>query len=209
MTQADPRAALDALVVRYGESYAALSRMIGRNPAYLQQYARRGSPRHLPERERRLLADYFRVDEAVLGGPAAPSATAGGIAVPRIDVVASAGPGGLLDSDRAAGETIIDPALIRRLRLDPAHLSAITAEGESMLPSVMPGDTLLVDRRDQRLTARGGIYVLRADGVLRVKRVARHGSVVVVTSDTPAYPRVDAAEIDLVGRVVWLSRALG
>ncbi|MFX7984873.1 S24 family peptidase, partial [Acinetobacter baumannii] len=92
------------------------------------------------------------------------------------------GPGGLLDSDRAAGETIIDPALIRRLRLDPAHLSAITAEGESMLPSVMPGDTLLVDRRDQRLTARGGIYVLRADGVLMVKRVARHGSVLVVTS---------------------------
>ncbi|WP_436431105.1 S24 family peptidase, partial [Enterococcus faecium] len=59
---------------------------------------------------------------------------------------------------------MIDPAIIRRLGLDPARLSAITAQGDSMLPTVMPGDTLLVDRGDQRVTARGAIYVLRVDG---------------------------------------------
>lgn len=206
--EADSRSALAALVAQHGESYAALSRLIGRNAAYLQQYVRRGSPRQLPERERRLLADYFRVDEALLGAPSARSGAPSAIAVPRIDAVASAGPGGLLDGDRAAGDVVIDPAIIRRLGLDPARLSAIMAEGDSMLPTVLPGDTLLVDRGDQRITARGAIYVLRVDGALMVKRVARHGAALIVTSDNPDYPRVEAAGIDIIGRVVWLSRPL-
>ena len=51
-----PRDALDRLAQARGTSLAALSRMLGRNLAYLQQYVRRGTPRALPERDRRLLA---------------------------------------------------------------------------------------------------------------------------------------------------------
>ena len=64
METGDPRAVLDALVAKSGESYAALSRMLQRNEAYLQQYVKRGTPRLLAERDRKLLASYFRVDEA-------------------------------------------------------------------------------------------------------------------------------------------------
>ena len=52
----DPRAALAMLAAARGDSLAALSAMLGRNPAYLQQYVRRGSPRLLGERDRRLLS---------------------------------------------------------------------------------------------------------------------------------------------------------
>ena len=64
------RAALQRLIEERGEDYAGLSRLLGRNPAYIQQYIKRGSPRRLAEDDRRLLARYFGVDEAALGGPA-------------------------------------------------------------------------------------------------------------------------------------------
>ena len=50
-----------------GVTLAALSCVVGRNPAYMQQYVERGSPRVLPEYERRLLAMFFEIDERRLG----------------------------------------------------------------------------------------------------------------------------------------------
>ena len=64
-----PRDALARLAQARGTSLSALSRMLGRNVAYLHQYVRRGTPRDLPERERRVLAAFFDVEEKVLGGP--------------------------------------------------------------------------------------------------------------------------------------------
>ncbi len=209
MTQADPRATLDALVTRHGESYAALSRMLGRNPAYLQQFVRRGSPRHLSERDRRQLAAYFHVDEQLLGA-AEPKAVAPDVlVVPRIAVVASAGPGALVENDRAAGGLLIDPAIIRRLGANAADVSVIEAQGESMLPMIAPGDLLLVDRGNRRVTQRDAIFVLRVDGVLIVKRVARQAGQIVITSDNPDHPGVDADGVEIIGRVIWLQRMLG
>ncbi|MGC5075318.1 hypothetical protein, partial [Escherichia coli] len=60
MERGDPRARLAALIDGDTASYAALSRMLRRNDAYLQQYVRRGTPRDLAERDRALLAAYFR-----------------------------------------------------------------------------------------------------------------------------------------------------
>lgn len=208
MIDPDPRAELDALVTRHGESYASLSRMLGRNDAYLQQFVRRGSPRRLSERDRSLLADYFRVDEHLLGAPTPRGMAPPVVIVPRIDATASAGPGGLVEDDVALAGQIIDPALVRRLGVDLANLSIIGAQGHSMVPTIMPGDSLLVDRGNRRVSARGAVFVIRAGGVLMVKRVARHGQALIVTSDNPDHPRVDDADVELIGRVVWLSRAL-
>lgn len=63
----DPRQTLAALVQRHGDSLAALSRWLGRNDAYLQQFITRGSPRRLNEDDRRMLARYYGIDERQLG----------------------------------------------------------------------------------------------------------------------------------------------
>ena len=61
---------------------------------------------------------------------------------------------------------------------------------------------------------RDGIYVLRLDGVLMVKRVAlglRRTSFS-IRSDNPNYPGwedVDPALVEIIGRVVWAGRRLG
>lgn len=205
---ADPRAALRALIADTGESYAALSRLIGRNPAYLQQFVTRGSPRMLSERDRSLLARYFRVDEVRLGAPPAQAPADALVRIQRIDAVAAAGPGGLLDGDRDAGGAALDPALLRRLGVRAATVSIITARGDSMLPTIADGDDMLVDRSDQSVGPRGAIFVLRVDGALVVKRVSRDAHGLIITSDNPAFAGISPEAADVIGRVVWLSRRL-
>src|SRR5690606_29086352 len=66
-TNMDPRKRLAELAQGSGSSLAALSRMLGRNASYLQQYITKGSPRKLEEDDRRKLAQFFGVSEAELG----------------------------------------------------------------------------------------------------------------------------------------------
>jgi hypothetical protein len=216
MAGADPRAALERLIVERGEDYAGLSRLIGRNPAYVQQYIKRGTPRRLAEADRRLLARYFGVDEAMLGGPAEAAAASpdGLVSVPRLDVGASAGPGAELGDERAQGRIAFDAQWLRRLGArDGGALSVIRVQGDSMAPTLADGDEILVDRGDTAERLRDGIYVLRVDDALVVKRVALSpaGGRASIRSDNQAYPSwpdCPLRDIDVVGRVVWVGRRL-
>jgi repressor LexA len=191
-----------------GESLAALSRLIGRNAAYLQQFVQRGSPRRLAESDRRTLAAYLGIGEALLGGP--ETAAAGLVRVPRYLVAVSAGPGALVEADIAADGEAIDPALLRRLGVRPGDATIVTARGDSMMPTIADGDELLVDVSDRSLeaTAAGALFVARIDGVLVVKRLARQRGGVVVTSDNPLYPVMIVSTLEVIGRVVRLTRRL-
>lgn len=204
----DARSTLAGLADEAGTSLAWLSRALGRNDAYLQQFVRRGTPRRLDEEDRRWLAAYFNVDESVLGGAVRDP---GMVAVRRIDADAHAGAGGLVEDDRNGGEERLDPRVVARLGVSPAALTMITAHGSSMEPLIHDGDALFVDMADRRLTSRAGIFVIRLDDVLLVKRVARVGLDVHVASDnpaTPAIPPVRADRVAVVGRVVRLARSL-
>jgi len=205
----DVRSTLAGLADEAGTSLAWLSRALGRNDAYLQQFVKRGTPRRLDEEDRRWLAAYFNVDERALGGTAGGDATM--VAVRRIDADAHAGAGGLVEDDRNGGEERIDPRVVARLGVSPATLTMITAHGDSMEPLIHDGDALFVDMADRRLSSRPGIFVIRLDGALLVKRVARIGLEVQVTSDnpdTPAIAPVRADRVAVIGRVVRLARSL-
>ena len=215
MSEADPRAALQRLIEERREDYAGLSRLIGRNAAYIQQYVKRGTPRRLAEEDRRLLARYFGVPEALLGGSEeAPGAAADvRVTVAQFDLGASAGPGALPEDEQARSHLAFDAKWLRRLAADPRQLSMIRVEGDSMLPTLSDGDEILVDRGDGAERLRDGIYVLRMEGALMVKRLALNPAArrLAVRSDNPAYPSwndCDPAAVDIVGRVVWVGRRL-
>ncbi|MBU0668655.1 MAG: transcriptional regulator, partial [Alphaproteobacteria bacterium] len=90
------RARLLELAQASRASLASLSAMLGRNPSYLQQFVRKGSPRRLEERDRQRLAEFFGVPETELGAPGRgfPRGSAEEfLAVPRLPLDASAGPG--------------------------------------------------------------------------------------------------------------------
>lgn len=212
----DVRAELERLIEERGEDYAGLSRLIGRNAAYIQQFIKRGIPRKLAEDDRRLLARYFDVEESLLGAPEpAPGAGAAGtVVVPLFDLGASAGAGAFARDERAAAHLAFDPKWLRRLTGgDIAQLSIIRVEGDSMVPSLGDGDEILVDRNDAAGRLRDGIYVLRLEGTLMVKRLALNPAArrVSISSDNEAYPSwpdCDPASVDIVGRVLWAGRRI-
>ncbi len=222
----DIRATLDALIRSRGEDYASLSRLLGRNAAYIQQFIRRGTPRKLDEEDRRTLARYFGIDEAALGGPPSLQVTqparqkgrreAGFVRIPRLAVGASAGPGAVDPDERDVGSFVFDDTYLRALGVNAANLSAIGVSGDSMAPTLGDGDDILVDRGDAADRLRDGIYVLRFDEAVSVKRIAVGpqlaggvGRRFDVLSDNPAYrpwSDCDPARIEIIGRVVWVGR---
>lgn len=209
----DPRTALQRLIEERGEDYAGLSRLIGRNAAYIQQYIKRGNPRKLAEDDRRLLARYFGVPEALLGGPDGAADAGDVVRVPQLDVGASAGPGAFASDERVRSHLAFDSKWLRGLSSDAKNLSMIRVQGDSMLPTLADGDELLVDAGDGAGRLRDGIYVLRMDDALMVKRLALNPAArrVTVKSDNPAYPSwpdCPLSKVDVVGRVVWAGRRL-
>jgi phage repressor protein C with HTH and peptisase S24 domain len=210
----NPRQVLERLCSERGENFASLSRLIGRNDAYIQQYLRKGTPRHLKERERRTLARYFHIPESMLGGlPDDVEAECGQLVpVMRSPVRASAGPGTIPGEEGQRPYFAFDPQWLKALTGSPASkLSLIRVEGDSMAPTLSAGDDILVDLADGPERLRDGIYVLRVDGTLLVKRLAIHpvGRRVTVQSDNPAYsdlPDCGLDEIDCIGRVIWTGR---
>jgi repressor LexA len=201
----EQRSALSAAIVSNGETLAALSRMLGRNTAWLQQYLKRGTPRLLPEDDRRRLAAYLGIGDEALGGPPGP------VILPRLDIAASAGSGRIADSELLAGGEPIATETLRRLGAVPATCSWVRVEGDSMAPLLAHGDQILVDRARRRPDVRGGgLWVLRLDGELRVKRVRVAGRTLVLSSENAAYPDEtrSAAEVEVIGRVLRLTRDL-
>jgi repressor LexA len=202
-TDPDPRSVIAALASARGDSLAALSAMLGRNAAYLQQYVRRGSPRVLGERDRRLLSEYLGVSETALGAAAERAA---GFRIPKLNVAASAGPGALVDGEIVLGTDTLDPGLARRLGLRDGQAAIIRVRGTSMEPGLFDGDHIVVDTADRTPRAKGGVYVIRLDDAVMVKRVALVRRALVVTSDNPDAAAVPDGAIAVIGRVVWQMR---
>jgi phage repressor protein C with HTH and peptisase S24 domain len=211
----DPRLVLQRLCAERGEDFAGLSRMLGRNAAYIQQFVRRGVPKRLGEEERRKLAHYFGISETLLGGPAPDAPAANGlVSVKRHPVMVSAGPGAIVTEELGKPYFAFDERWLKALTPSkPSRLSIVRVEGDSMAPTLNAGDDILVDLGDAAEQLRDGIYVLRIDDTLVVKRLALNpiGRRVTVQSDNPAYldwPDCSLGEINCIGRVIWSGRRI-
>lgn len=132
--------------------------------------------------------------------------------IPRYNVQASAGHG----SD-VSMENIMHPMAFRKYWIDnilgicAKSLIVIGVKGDSMEGEINNGDIILINKEDNALL--NGIYVIRIDGDLIVKRIQRlPGGIIKVISANSSY---DSFEIDInnppadfeaIGRVVWHGR---
>ena len=172
------------------ESFASISRLLGRNAAYAHQYVTRGSPARLNERDRKLIVRYFGVDEESLGEA---NDLTRARTVPVRCLLAETAPGGdrCINGEFAVAAYGFDPAWLRRVRSTaPENLSIITVSGDPISPHLGNGEDLLVDCSDAGSRLRDGIYVLRRDGTLLVTRLARaaHSGTFKIASYTAACP---------------------
>ena len=132
--------------------------------------------------------------------------------VPLYDVRAAAGHGAMVDR-----EQVIDFLAFRRdwlwkeLHAKANDLYLIKVAGESMEPTLREGDVILIDPRQANVSS-DGIYVLRIDDSLLVKRCQRlPGGKIMALSDNPAYKPFyihDTPDVAIIGRVVWAGRRM-
>lgn len=231
----DIRKRLDQLIRQAGDSYAGVSKRIGRNPAYVQQFIRRGVPRRLSEQDRVHLSSHFGVSEHYLGGqPSASSQRQQPAPVGQVTVrpagcmhemiepqsisvlvipMLDRPPGSALDERCGAGGFVLQADIANRISGDrPENLGAILADGDSMAPTIVHGDYLLFDTQ-QRTADRNGLYVLHGARAPMIRRIALDpvdGSASII-ADNPHYPDrtgCDPRAIAVVGRIIWTGKPM-
>lgn len=127
------------------------------------------------------------------------------------DVAASAGPGIYNEYETQAYSLAFPPNYLAKLTSSsPKFLAIISVKGESMEPTLLDDDIVLFDTSKTSL-AYDGLFVLRFDGALHVKRVSRSpkkGSVTIISDNQSLYPPINwpVEDIDVVGKVLWYGR---
>lgn len=135
------------------------------------------------------------------------------LAVPVFDLRASAGAGALAADAEVSEHLMFREQWLRRIASDVKALFVLEISGDSMWETLHDGDHVLVDRA-QTNPRREGLYVIRIDDMLQVKRLSMHpvSKLLTVKSDNPAYRTYDNIQPDdiaVMGRVVWIGRSLG
>lgn len=130
--------------------------------------------------------------------------------IPVYDVAASAGFGALVDYEQQTHSLAFPPDYLRKLTSSsPSNLAIISVKGESMEPTLLDDDIVLVDMSKTHMGFEG-LFVIRHNETLLVKRAgmsAKNGHVTLL-SDNKAYPPVEAslADLSVVGKVLWYGR---
>ncbi|MEQ8388117.1 MAG: S24 family peptidase [Alphaproteobacteria bacterium] len=131
--------------------------------------------------------------------------------VPVYDVAAAAGDGTMVDAEHQTGRLAFLPEWLKSVTTAaPASLGVIMVRGDSMFPTLVDGDHILIDFT-QTVPRQDGIFVIRLNDVLQVKRVTLHPGTgrLTISSDNPAYsayPDLAPESIHVAGKVIWLGR---
>lgn len=149
---------------RPGQSLAKMSRDIGRNPTYLQQFITKGSPIKLGEIERAKLSLLMGVDEIALGRPVIDQRRRAqqnarisgpitfGPAIPAYGHAVGGSDGQFILNGNKIADILAPPALAG---VPGAY--AVYVVGESMEPRYHSGEAVFVN---PRLPVRRGDYVV-------------------------------------------------
>jgi phage repressor protein C with HTH and peptisase S24 domain len=134
--------------------------------------------------------------------------------IPVFDIRSPASRGAIGDPDRALSFSMFRTEWLRSVTAAPfSQLAVVVAAGDAMEPTLHNGDHALVDTSQLNLR-REGIYVLRIDDTLMIKRVTMHPSTRRVTLSTDnaryqVYDDLDQSNVEALGRVIWIGRTLG
>lgn len=135
----------------------------------------------------------------------------GNVLVPVFDLHASAGYGAVVDQEAEVYSLAFPPAYLKRLTSSsPGNLAIISVKGESMEPTLLDDDIVLLDASKTNLSY-DGLFVLRFNDALHVKRIGRSyrkGHITIISDNKDLYPQIEAPvdEIEAVGKVLWYGR---
>lgn len=188
-----------------GKTNRGLARAIGKDPAAVTRLL--DGTRALKAKEIAAARAYLELDDDAENAAAQKFTS-----IPIFPVDAPANIATLQKKQAAKGGMMFDLTWLNSLSVTPKDLFVLEVSGDAMWDTLHHGDHALVDPA-QCDTRRDGLYVLRLQDQLQVKRVSMHPvkQTLTIKSDNAAYPAFDNIppdQIDLVGRVVWIGRRL-
>lgn len=107
------------------------------------------------------------------------------VLVPLYDVPVSAGHGSFFDTENIIQQIPFDAEWLEREELIAGQLACLPIKGDSMSPGLKTSDIVLIDLTHQR---GDGVFVLRLNGALRIKRLQwLADGRLRISSDNPIY----------------------
>lgn len=194
---------LAALILERGETYSSISRLLGRNAAYIQQFIQRGSPRRLDSEDIAVLARHFEVKPSVLGGIDPPPLGPGDVVILPI-----------LNAQTEETVRAFDSRLLQRIGVRHSVAAIVQISDDTMYPTLSAGDEVIVHRLGGKEALRDGLYALRMEDALVVRRIALEPAAGKVTvscdhAHYPHWPGVAKRSLAIIGRVCWIGRLVG
>lgn len=136
-----------------------------------------------------------------------------GFDVPEYDVQLSAGGGALIENETVKRKWRLPTAYLEAIGVNPAQAAFVTITGDSMSPTLLHGDLVLLDLRS-RNPALPAVYALWDGDATVCKRLEKvHGSDplrVRIISENQMYTayEVPAETVQIIGRVAWFARRM-
>jgi phage repressor protein C with HTH and peptisase S24 domain len=132
-----------------------------------------------------------------------------------VDISYSMGDGTIVQDYPDVGLVPYNLDFIRALtRTSTDNLFIATGHGDSMEPTLLRSDLLMIDTSQQRIAQQDLVWALSYAGAGMIKRVRRQRSVdgdeLVILSDNPSVPAqvVPAEDVHVVGRLIWIGRKM-
>jgi phage repressor protein C with HTH and peptisase S24 domain/DNA-binding XRE family transcriptional regulator len=119
--------------------------------------------------------------------------------------------GGLMPDNSADIQAAFRKDWIKKRGGKADNMSLIKVAGDSMDPTLLSGDLVLVDHGRSSISSQGGIYAVSIDDEIMIKRVQPvFPDKILVLSDNKQYPPFEIARAAIVinGKVIWYAREL-
>lgn len=99
-----------------------------------------------------------------------------------------------------------------RRKGDPKNMRLIHVRGDSMAPTLLPGDLILIDSSRNKIDLNGGLYAIALSNEIMIKRLELLFEIkkIKIISDNPLYGarEVNEKEVTINGRVIWFAREI-
>lgn len=132
--------------------------------------------------------------------------------IPQLEIGYSMGGGSVFSDYRQTGAIPFDREWLRAImRGSFKDLFVARGDGDSMTPTLLDGDIVLIDTSQKRIEQQDRIWALSYGDLGMIKRVRRLPSGVYrIMSDNPNVPPIDAVddEMHVVGRVIYVGRRM-
>lgn len=192
---------------------------IGKDGTYLFQYINRNSPKRLGEVERKKLAKILDINESELIDTDLNTASifnpqSNIVSIDVLDVSACCGNGIENFEENVIGQQMMTlPALREFTAAAPENIKIIKAIGDSMVPTIYPGDVVWVDVSFKE-PASDGLYLLGVGKELMIKRIQINpfDNSATIKADNPQYETFQKGnyqEIKVVGKIIYHMKKVG